>query len=171
MPIYKDNRGWGYAIDYDKAIAADEAEIAAYSSEFAKVVAAECDRLASAHVAAGTVWLEELLERSAAVRAASGLTNDQIRAYLVRCYEGGGAYAREITSDDTVAAGLGPIVDWRADWIAGNELLKQPCPLHPGMKWGDNPYGFTEESRVKWLKRAKTHLSTHKRNKAKYGTK
>lgn len=149
--------GWGYALDYAKEIAADEALIAHLTSDAVVHAArtlipqAQLDRpnwdLSSIFVfGLITYKAEGLLDRAAIF----GLSREDMRAFV-------DAYDDRATSEVWDVVG-DPVP---GDYARGRKIAAR----------FDNFDLYTEPRRVKALKHARTALARHKRNRAKWGGK
>jgi hypothetical protein len=152
---------WSHKIDYDAEIAKDEANVAWLSSDLCKKLAALVDE----RKALGETYLEAIdlcVKYPDVVPGLLGLTKQDVADWLVsQDYAGyGPSWNPELEAQLTATFGEG-------NFRRGNEIARRPCPdqgetEHLG-HW--RPCG--EAGRVERLKKAKTDLSRHKRNKAK----
>jgi hypothetical protein len=158
-------RGWGYAIDYDKEIALDEAEIARLDHPVARAVSAsltseEIDWIESKRYAYTPIdWLwyrPELLRERAAIVRLSPRELELLAALRM----------------DDVTAG-----HEASSWISSyaESVLEESSWYREAAALGkqfENLVGeniISESRRATLLKKAKSDLSRHRRNKAKHG--
>lgn len=146
----KGRSGFGYAIDYAKAIAEDERVIAYLSSPGAALIGPVAD----AHLAE---------------------YGSPARSILDLCYVDRTLGAK-LGISDAALRGMAAWADWQEEpWGAG-EPGDYPAAfaawktesVEPGVPWERfDPVG--EGQRIAWLKRAKASLARHKRNREKFG--
>lgn len=144
--------GFGYAIDYAKEIAADEARIAELSSDLFVRIARELMPAAEAACPNYRGWnAYQLLTYSAegapARAAVLGLSLSEARAWVYFC------------NDAPEDFGLGDVQT--GDYAVGHAVDKRL----------DRIWGYTEAERKKALAKAKASLARHRRNAAKQGWK
>lgn len=144
--------GWGYAIDYDKAIADDRALIALLESKTMVCISQELLPEAKADHPDFASWTpyslvaykaDGLLHRAAKL----GLTREDVRAW---------AYFMDETND-SVWDVLGD--EQKGDYRRGQDLDTSMRDIEV----------YTEAERKKALAKAKVSLSRHQRNKQKWG--
>lgn len=150
---------WGYKIDYDKAIALDQAEIDQLDSSLARAVSASLTseeiawmKRSGGHDAYAWLWFSpELIERRARLL---GLSDRDLailaRRIMVDAY-------REVDAW---------IVEYAERIPAGSSYYRESDVL---LKQLEDVPVMLEELRSKLVKKAKASLSRHKRNKEKFG--
>jgi hypothetical protein len=164
--------GFGYAIDYNAEIKADEAWIAhltdyrlcALAPVFSAYIASGA-KDASGHTPDFATWtLMDVMKQFPAIAPALfGFAREDLPALAMAVDMEGGwtAYYEQVTGQafpDT-AAERAPLIS------AGRKLWQEKIGVIDfGMGWF-----MTEETRVARLRKAKAALSRHKRNRSKFG--
>ncbi len=146
------SQGWGFPIDYDKEIAADQARVAHLSSELSIRISRELvPDFIAAYPSYGllepyrliTYKIDGLAERSAVL----GLTLEDVRAWAYFCDEDRLEVWGLLGDEQKGDYARGAAIDKRFDYRVFET--------------------YTEEKRKKALSKARADLSRHKRNKEK----